>query len=162
MAATGTLDENLATAARALERFRSSPLLHHIAGQATPSVAAASFENTSPIDGSRIGDVAAGGGWRLCDAIAHSLAVLPQQPPPSLHTAHDRCRRAATIVSRGGAQNRRPSQTPRIARRCGWVARRGLHRHPLPKLLKPGTRSGMAGRPRGVAAGAFPCIWGAR
>ena len=60
MAATGTLADNLATAERVLARFHSSTLEHHIDGRSTPSVGGATFENTSPVDGSRIGDVAAG------------------------------------------------------------------------------------------------------
>ena len=60
MAATRTLDDHLATAERALERFRASPLLHHIGGLAAASADGRTFENSSPVDGSKLGDVAAG------------------------------------------------------------------------------------------------------
>ena len=58
--ATHTYEENLAAAEQHLARFAAEPLPHLIAGEAVPSRAGATFENTSPIDGSRLGDVASG------------------------------------------------------------------------------------------------------
>lgn len=55
-----TFEENAATAERALSHFAEAPLGHLIAGRAVPSASGETFENHSPIDGGRLGEVAAG------------------------------------------------------------------------------------------------------
>ncbi|MDJ0767361.1 MAG: 5-carboxymethyl-2-hydroxymuconate semialdehyde dehydrogenase [Ilumatobacter sp.] len=60
VAAGYTYDDNLAVADEHLARFAAEPLPHLIAGEAVPSPSGETFENTSPIDGTRLGDVAAG------------------------------------------------------------------------------------------------------
>ncbi|MEM9035520.1 MAG: 5-carboxymethyl-2-hydroxymuconate semialdehyde dehydrogenase [Actinomycetota bacterium] len=57
---THTFEENVAAADRAFARFADEPLPHLIAGEAVPSASGETFENTSPIDGARLGEVAAG------------------------------------------------------------------------------------------------------
>jgi len=55
-----SLDDNLATAVAQLDRFSREPLQHLIGGRPTPSASGDTFENRSPIDGARLGVVAAG------------------------------------------------------------------------------------------------------
>lgn len=55
-----TFDQNRAQAERFLARYAEQRLDHLIGGKATPSVDGATFSNTSPIDGSALGQVAAG------------------------------------------------------------------------------------------------------
>jgi len=55
-----TLSDNQARAERALARFRSAPVPHLIGGAAT-SGAGGTFSNVSPVDGSPLGEIAAGG-----------------------------------------------------------------------------------------------------
>jgi 5-carboxymethyl-2-hydroxymuconic-semialdehyde dehydrogenase len=65
-------EDNLREAKRYLQRFRDAPLGHFIDGELTP-VRGGTFENCSPIDDSRLGDVAAGGTQDV-DAAARSAA----------------------------------------------------------------------------------------
>ncbi len=60
MAASKTFDDYNALAAGAISRFGDAPLWHFIGGRPTPSVSGATFENCSPVDSARLGDVAAG------------------------------------------------------------------------------------------------------
>ena len=60
MAAETTYEQNLAAAEAHLARFAEAPLLHFINGRLAPSGSGATFANHSPIDGSHLGDVAAG------------------------------------------------------------------------------------------------------
>ena len=60
MATTHTFEENSAAATEHLQRFADAPLPHLIAGEATPSVSGSTFANASPIDGTPLGQVAAG------------------------------------------------------------------------------------------------------
>lgn len=60
MTSTHTFDENSKAAAKHLARFAEAPLRHMIGGELVPSVSGDVFENTSPIDGARLGDVSAG------------------------------------------------------------------------------------------------------
>ncbi len=55
-----TLAENLSAANEYLARFRSEPLQHLIGGKSAASDPSETFLNTSPIDGSKLGDVVAG------------------------------------------------------------------------------------------------------
>ena len=71
---TRTFEENQAAAAEHLARFAESTLPHLIGGHAVPSASGTTFENTSPIDGSRLGDVASGDAADI-DAAATAAAA---------------------------------------------------------------------------------------
>jgi 5-carboxymethyl-2-hydroxymuconic-semialdehyde dehydrogenase len=74
MAAAGyTFDDNLAAAEEHLARFAAEPVQHLIAGEAIPSRSGETFENTSPIDGGRLGDVSSGDAADV-DAAARAAA----------------------------------------------------------------------------------------
>jgi 5-carboxymethyl-2-hydroxymuconic-semialdehyde dehydrogenase len=74
MAATAhTYDDNLAAAQEHLARFAADPLPHLIGGATVASQSGETFENTSPIDGARLGDVASGDASDI-DAAARSAA----------------------------------------------------------------------------------------
>ena len=60
MASSATFEENLAAAGRHLARFAAEPTLHFIDGSETASASGETFANASPIDGTHLGDVAAG------------------------------------------------------------------------------------------------------
>ena len=60
MAATKSYDENRSAASVHLARFVDEPLPHLIAGDPVASTSGETFDNTSPIDGARLGAVAAG------------------------------------------------------------------------------------------------------
>jgi len=57
---TDVLDQNRERAARYLERFSASPLLHRIGGSEAAPVSSEFFDNLTPIDDSLLGSVAAG------------------------------------------------------------------------------------------------------
>lgn len=69
MAADRTFDEYAALATERLRRFSDAPLGHFVDGASVPSLTGDTFENHSPIDGARLGDVASG------DAIDIDLAA---------------------------------------------------------------------------------------
>ena len=73
MISTAGLAENLAAAEAHLARFATQPTCHLIAGEAAPSVSGATFTNHSPIDGSTLGEVAAGDAADVA-AAAHAAA----------------------------------------------------------------------------------------
>lgn len=56
-----SLERNIAKAEAYLERFRAAPVLHFVEGQAQGSRSEAYFENSTPIDNSPLGRVAAAG-----------------------------------------------------------------------------------------------------
>ena len=58
--AANTFEENKTAAVGYLERFGEEPLGHLIDGALVPSTSGETFSNVSPIDGSHLGDVAAG------------------------------------------------------------------------------------------------------
>ena len=58
---TNSLDSNLAKADGYLARFATAPLGHFIAGEADPGRSNALFDNVSPIDDRKLGEVASGG-----------------------------------------------------------------------------------------------------
>ena len=60
MSASGTFEQHQATAQEALKRFAAVPLHHLVGGESVASASGLTFENTSPIDGTRLGDVASG------------------------------------------------------------------------------------------------------
>src|SRR4051812_21520112 len=60
MASTHTFDDNLAASQRLMPRFRSAPTAHLIAGEPVASTTGETFVNATPIDGSALGEVAAG------------------------------------------------------------------------------------------------------
>jgi 5-carboxymethyl-2-hydroxymuconic-semialdehyde dehydrogenase len=60
MAAAGTYEQNLATAAELMPKFGAAPLLHLIGGKKVASASGATFTNNSPIDGRVLGEVASG------------------------------------------------------------------------------------------------------
>ena len=57
---TDELKENLRTLESSLARFRDAPLGHYINGEGCLSVSGKTFENTTPVDNSIIGQVASG------------------------------------------------------------------------------------------------------
>jgi 5-carboxymethyl-2-hydroxymuconic-semialdehyde dehydrogenase len=77
MAATGTLEENLATAHAELRRFAAEPLSHLIDGAATPSISGETFENRSPVDGMLLGSVASGDAPDVDAAATAAAAAFP-------------------------------------------------------------------------------------
>ena len=79
-----THDENLAAAAAHLARFAAEPLPHLIGGQPAPSVSGETFENMSPIDGARLGDVASGDAADV-DAAARAAADAAQERSRLVH-----------------------------------------------------------------------------
>ncbi len=68
-----TFEENLAAAQEQLARFSAQPLLHLIGGNPVGSVGGETFENHSPVDGLKLGDVAAGDSADV-DAAARAAA----------------------------------------------------------------------------------------
>ncbi len=60
MATTAGFEQNLAAAGRHLARFAAAPTLHLVGGEPTASLSGDTFSDASPIDGMRLGDVAAG------------------------------------------------------------------------------------------------------
>ncbi len=78
MATAHTFDENLVAATHHLARFADAPLGHFINGEMVPSRSGSTFENRSPIDGSVMGEVAAGDAddiARAADAAAEAFRV---------------------------------------------------------------------------------------
>jgi len=59
-ASTHSFDDNLAAAERLLNRYKDDPLAHTIGTEHVMSASGDTFTNTSPIDGSHLGSVAAG------------------------------------------------------------------------------------------------------
>ncbi len=60
MADAADLETNTRAATEHLARFASTPTHHLIAGESVPSADGATFENVSPIDAMRLGDVSSG------------------------------------------------------------------------------------------------------
>ncbi len=73
-ASNHTFDDNLSAAREHLARFSAEPMLHIIDGRPTASSSEATFENTSPIDGMRLGAVASGDAADV-DAAARAAAA---------------------------------------------------------------------------------------
>ena len=69
-----TYDENVEAAGEYLARFADEPLPHLIGGRPALSISGETFENRSPIDGARLGDVAAGDAADV-DAAARAAAL---------------------------------------------------------------------------------------
>jgi 5-carboxymethyl-2-hydroxymuconic-semialdehyde dehydrogenase len=78
MAATTTFEDNIAAAQRLLARFGSEPTMHLIDGKPTPSASGETFSNFTPIDGSLLGEVAAGGADDVVAAAAAARAAFSQ------------------------------------------------------------------------------------
>ncbi len=55
-----SFEESLEVARGCLARYSAEPVAHLIAGEAVPSVGGETFSNCTPIDGSRLGEVASG------------------------------------------------------------------------------------------------------
>ena len=84
MAAGTTYEQNLTAASAHLARFAGRPLEHFVDGRLTPSVSGATFENRSPIDGSLLGDVAAGDAADVdlaAKAASEAFGVWGSMPP---------------------------------------------------------------------------------
>lgn len=60
MSSASSFEQNQADAAHFLARFATAPLGHFIDGTEQPAVNGETFLNTTPIDGTRLGDVASG------------------------------------------------------------------------------------------------------
>ena len=79
MAATGhSFAENLADAERFLAPFAAAPTLHLIAGERVPSAAGETFANTSPVDDSLLGEIAAGDEADIAAAAAAAQEAFAQ------------------------------------------------------------------------------------
>ena len=77
------LNENLHTLESSLERFRTSPLGHYINGEIHQSQSGDTFENTTPIDNSVIGEVASGDRDdidKACNAAAAAFSEWRDMP----------------------------------------------------------------------------------
>ncbi|MGB1880191.1 MAG: 5-carboxymethyl-2-hydroxymuconate semialdehyde dehydrogenase [Gammaproteobacteria bacterium] len=72
-----SLEDNLAQAARLLERFRAEPLGHFINGLACNGQDGETFDNLTPIDNSVIGQVYSGCTSDVDDACAAATAAFP-------------------------------------------------------------------------------------
>jgi len=80
---TSELDKNLHEAEALLQRFRSGVLPHFIDGKADPGTSGAVFENSTPIDNSTIGEIAAGNADDIdaaCNAAAAAFAEWKNTP----------------------------------------------------------------------------------
>ena len=73
MVSATTYEENVAVAEKHLARFSEAPLPHLIGGEPVLSTSGRTFTNTSPIDGSELGEVAAGDADEI-DAAARAAA----------------------------------------------------------------------------------------
>lgn len=73
MALKHTYEQNLEAAKTYMARFANEPLRHIINGEQVESNSGKTFENTSPIDGARLGDVCSGDGTDI-DAAAKAAA----------------------------------------------------------------------------------------
>ena len=83
MGSAFTYEENLAAADRYLPRFAAEPLPHLIRGESVMSASGATFDNYSPIDGSCLGEVAAGDAadiHRATTAAAEAFSVWRATP----------------------------------------------------------------------------------
>jgi len=91
-----SLTRNLEKANETMARFRSEVLPHFIAGRHTLGSSGRTFVNTTPIDGSRLGDCAAGGSEEIDAASSVALeafetwkAVPPKERQRLLHRLAD-------------------------------------------------------------------------
>ena len=73
MTSAPTFAQNIAAAHNHLRRFTEGPLAHLIGGDAVASVSGKTFDNVTPIDGSHLGQVAAGDAADI-DAAARAAA----------------------------------------------------------------------------------------
>ncbi|MCB1746854.1 MAG: 5-carboxymethyl-2-hydroxymuconate semialdehyde dehydrogenase [Gammaproteobacteria bacterium] len=71
------LEQNLATLDGLLARFRAAPLGHFIAGAAVAGASGHHFDNTTPLDNSVIGRVAAGNATDIDQAARAAAAAFP-------------------------------------------------------------------------------------
>ena len=71
------LNENLNAVGDSLARFRDAPIQHVIGGEARPASDGAVFENATPIDDARIGDVARGTAADIDDACRAAHLAFP-------------------------------------------------------------------------------------
>lgn len=77
------MKENLQDAERLLERFRKETLPHFIDGKPNPGLSGKTFENLTPIDNRKIGDVAAGNAADIdvaCQAAARAFEEWQDLP----------------------------------------------------------------------------------
>ena len=103
MATATSFEENLASAQRHLARFAAEPTRHLIDGEPTDSVSGETFADASPIDGTHLGDVAAGHQADVAAAAAAAKASFAdwsatggEQRKRILHSVAD------AIVARAG------------------------------------------------------------
>ena len=100
-----TLADNLARAERALGRFRSSPVPHPIAGVPVAG-SGETFANVSPVDGSALGQIAAGGVAEvdLAACAADEGADVRRGTMPASSSVASRCARVTSAVHRYAAR----------------------------------------------------------
>ena len=72
-----TLESNLAKAKGYLARFAADGVMHHIEGASVPAASGRTFETISPVDLSRLADVAKGDAADIDTAVAAAKAAFP-------------------------------------------------------------------------------------
>ena len=72
-----TLESNLAKAKGYLARFAADGVMHHIDGASVPAASGRTFETISPVDLSRLADVAKGDAADIDTAVAAAKAAFP-------------------------------------------------------------------------------------
>ena len=72
-----TLESNLAKAKGYLARFAADGVMHHIEGASVPAASGRTFETISPVDLSRLADVAKGDAADIDTAVAAARAAFP-------------------------------------------------------------------------------------
>jgi 5-carboxymethyl-2-hydroxymuconic-semialdehyde dehydrogenase len=96
MAADKTFEQYRTIATSQLGRFADAPLPHFIDGRPAPSVSGETFENHSPVDSTRLGDVASGDAADIdaaaraaCDAFADWSGRTGKERKATLHRVAD-------------------------------------------------------------------------
>ena len=87
-AGSHTLAENLAEASDVMARFAAAPLEHLINGESVGSASGQTFTNESPIDGSHLGDVAAGSAVEIDQAARAADAAFADWSSRTLSLIH--------------------------------------------------------------------------
>ncbi len=71
------LSQNIAKASEYMQRFRDDGVMHHINGESVPSLSGQTFETISPVDLSKLANVARGDEHDIDKAVAAAKAAFP-------------------------------------------------------------------------------------
>ncbi len=71
------LSQNIAKASEYMKRFRDGGVMHHINGESVPSLSGQTFETISPVDLSKLANVARGDESDIDKAVAAAKAAFP-------------------------------------------------------------------------------------